>query len=85
MTDMPWKSIIKVACLSAIAVPGAMAAVSGLTISPEATAVMTVMSIVAGLTLSEIQPGLSGGLTSLSNADIGRLADALIARQGRPQ
>lgn len=78
---MTLKAALKILCLTAVAAPTALAAVTDLTITPIVAAVLALLALAGGITLSELQPGLSGGLTSLSSEDIGRLADELLKRQ----
>lgn len=55
---MSTRAIIKVICLTAQALPLAWAAVQGLTLTPEAMAVLVLLNLAAGFTLAELRPGV---------------------------
>lgn len=56
MTQNTW---LKISCLLALGVPDLAAATSGLDISPQGHFVMALLSLAAGLILSELSPTLS--------------------------
>lgn len=54
---MSKRAILKVACLTVIGLPGILSATAGLDLPPGAWAVISVLSLAAGYTLSELDPG----------------------------
>lgn len=78
--DVNWKVVLKIICLTAVSAPATMAAVAGLTITPLAAAVMALLALVGGLTLSELQPGLG---SQVSDDMIRRITDEIMRREGR--
>lgn len=74
---MNTKAILKIACLTACAAPSALSAVAGLTITPEAAAVMALLALIGGLTLSELQPGLG---SQVDDRLVSRLTDEILRR-----
>ncbi len=48
---------VKLGCLFVIGVPSALATVQGISLSPTVAAVMTLANLLAGLILSELEPG----------------------------
>lgn len=54
---MNQKAVLKVVCLTAIGAPPILAATQGLAIPPLASALMAILALAAGYTLSELEPG----------------------------
>ena len=50
-------AMLKVLCLTVIGLPGILSATAGLSLPPGAWAVVSVLSLAAGYTLSEMDPG----------------------------
>lgn len=56
---MSRKALIKIVCLTVIGAPQLLAATQGLTMPPLASAVLGILALAAGYTLSELQPGFA--------------------------
>ena len=54
---MTKRSYLKIICLTVIGLPGILSATTGLTLPPGAWALISVLSLAAGYTLSELDPG----------------------------
>ena len=74
---------MKVICLTAIGAPGIFAATQGLTVSPEAAAVMALLSLAAGYMLSELDPGWRGTAASLTPEQRAQIVSDLKAEMTR--
>lgn len=70
------KAVIKVICLTAIGAPGIFAATQGLVIPPAGAAMMALLALAAGYTLSELDPGWKSG-SGLSEDQTQAIVDAL--------
>lgn len=56
---MSVQALLKVICMTVIGAPPIVAATQGLVIPPAASAAMAILSLLAGLALSELQPGFT--------------------------